>query len=136
VYRCPTYVHVLDEFRKKLNPKSKKCIFVGYGEIFGVNSHKYLIHLFIVCPLIKISYWMKIPFFSNFGAFFHQLKGNVENILFDNDIITIHEDKGFLPLIAITPSFPSLDPPFPIFPNNLIPLQMAPMTPLHYLHHL
>ncbi len=109
---------------------------MDYGEIFGVNSHKYLIDLFIVCPSIKISYWMKIQFFSNFGASFHQLKGNVENIHFDNGIIKIHEDKGFLPLIAITPSFPSLDPPFLIFPNNLIPLQMAPMTPLHYLNPL
>jgi hypothetical protein len=53
--------------------------------------------------------------FSNFGAYFHQLKGNVENTLFDNYIIKIHEDNGFRPLIAIILSFL-------IFPNNLVPL--------------
>jgi hypothetical protein len=30
VFSCITYVHVLDEKRSKLDPKVKKCIFIGY----------------------------------------------------------------------------------------------------------
>jgi len=31
VFRCIIYVHVLDEKRSKLDPKAKKCIFIGYS---------------------------------------------------------------------------------------------------------
>jgi hypothetical protein len=30
VFGCITYVHVYDEKRSKLDPKAKKCIFIGY----------------------------------------------------------------------------------------------------------
>ncbi len=30
VFGCITYVHVLDEKKSKLDPKAKKCIFIGY----------------------------------------------------------------------------------------------------------
>ena len=32
VFGCETYCHIPKEFRDKLAPKSKKCIFLGYGE--------------------------------------------------------------------------------------------------------
>ena len=31
VFGCIAYVHVPDEFRRKLEPKAEKCIFVGYS---------------------------------------------------------------------------------------------------------
>jgi len=31
VFGCIAYVHILDEKRSKLNPKAKKCIFIGYS---------------------------------------------------------------------------------------------------------
>ena len=31
VFGCIAYVHVPDELRTKLDPKAKKCIFVGYS---------------------------------------------------------------------------------------------------------
>ena len=31
VFKCIAYVHVLDELRTKLDPKAKKCIFIGYS---------------------------------------------------------------------------------------------------------
>ena len=32
VFGCEAYCHIPKEFRDKLAPKSKKCIFLGYGE--------------------------------------------------------------------------------------------------------
>ena len=33
VFGCKAYCHILKEFCDKLAPKSKKCIFLGYGEL-------------------------------------------------------------------------------------------------------
>jgi hypothetical protein len=35
-FGCSAYVHIFGEDRLKLDPKSKKCIFLG----FGIRSHK------------------------------------------------------------------------------------------------
>jgi hypothetical protein len=32
VFGCVSYVHVVDQKRQKLDPKSESCIFVGYSE--------------------------------------------------------------------------------------------------------
>jgi len=32
VFVCVAYAHVPDEFRRKLDNKEKKCIFVGYSD--------------------------------------------------------------------------------------------------------
>ncbi|MCO5602280.1 hypothetical protein L7F22_056409 [Adiantum nelumboides] len=32
IFGCEAYSHILKEFRNKLEPKSRKCIFLGYGE--------------------------------------------------------------------------------------------------------
>ena len=32
VFGCKAYCHIPKEFRDKLVPKSKKCIFLGYGD--------------------------------------------------------------------------------------------------------
>ncbi|MCO5573789.1 hypothetical protein L7F22_027563 [Adiantum nelumboides] len=32
IFGCAAYSHILKEFRNKLEPKSRKCIFPGYGE--------------------------------------------------------------------------------------------------------
>jgi len=32
VFGCVAYVHISDQRRNKLDPKSKKCTFIGYGE--------------------------------------------------------------------------------------------------------
>jgi len=31
VFSCIAYVHVPDELRTKLDPKAKKCVFIGYS---------------------------------------------------------------------------------------------------------
>ena len=31
VFGCIAYVHVPDELRTKLDPKAKKCVFIGYS---------------------------------------------------------------------------------------------------------
>ena len=38
VFRCPTYVHIPNEERSKLNAKSRLCIFLGYQK--GVKGFK------------------------------------------------------------------------------------------------
>jgi hypothetical protein len=38
IFRCPTYVHISGEDRSKLDPKSKKCIFLGFKK--GVKGYK------------------------------------------------------------------------------------------------
>ena len=37
VFGCRAYVHIPDEKRKKLEPKSMKCLFIGYAELEGVK---------------------------------------------------------------------------------------------------
>ena len=32
LWLCVAYFHIAKEFRDELAPKSKKCIFLGYGE--------------------------------------------------------------------------------------------------------
>jgi hypothetical protein len=38
IFGCPAYVHISSEDRSKLDPKSKKCIFLGYEK--GVKGYK------------------------------------------------------------------------------------------------
>ena len=38
IFGCPTYVHISSEDRSKLDPKSKKCIFLSYEK--GVKGYK------------------------------------------------------------------------------------------------
>ena len=38
VFGCVTYAHIPDNRRKKLDPKSRKTVFVGYPE--GVKGYK------------------------------------------------------------------------------------------------
>ena len=39
IFGCPTNVHISSDERSKLNPKSKKCIFIGY--VKGVKGYKF-----------------------------------------------------------------------------------------------
>jgi hypothetical protein len=39
IFECPTYVHISGEDRSKLDPKSKKCIFLGFKK--GVKGYKF-----------------------------------------------------------------------------------------------
>ena len=39
IFGCPAYVHVPSDERSKLDPKSKKCIFLGYTK--GVKGYKF-----------------------------------------------------------------------------------------------
>ena len=39
IFGCPAYVHVPGDERSKLDPKSKKCIFLGYKK--GVKGYKF-----------------------------------------------------------------------------------------------
>ncbi len=39
IFRVPTYEHLPKELQKKLDPKSNKCIFIGYGQIEGVKGY-------------------------------------------------------------------------------------------------
>ena len=39
IFGCPAYVHISSEDRLKLNPISKKCIFLGYEK--GVKGYKF-----------------------------------------------------------------------------------------------
>jgi len=49
VFGCLGYVHVPKEHRKKLDPKSEPCIFIGYYEIiksyrlYNLKTHKVVI---------------------------------------------------------------------------------------------
>jgi hypothetical protein len=38
IFECPAYVHISSEDRSKLDPKSKKCIFLGFKK--GVKGYK------------------------------------------------------------------------------------------------
>ena len=38
IFGCVSYVHIDAENRYKLDPKSKKCVFIGYG-INDSNNH-------------------------------------------------------------------------------------------------
>ena len=38
VFGCKAYAHVPKELRHKLDPKSHKCIFVGYGAGYGADG--------------------------------------------------------------------------------------------------
>jgi hypothetical protein len=38
IFGCPAYVHISGEDRSKLDPKSKKCIFLSYE---GVKGYKF-----------------------------------------------------------------------------------------------
>jgi hypothetical protein len=38
IFSCPTYIHISGEDRLKLDPKSKKCIFLGFKK--GVKGYK------------------------------------------------------------------------------------------------
>jgi hypothetical protein len=41
-FYCLAYVHIQDEQCTKLNMKTCKCVFVGYGDLQGVkNYHLY-----------------------------------------------------------------------------------------------
>ena len=47
VFGCEAYAHVPKELRQKLDPKSQKCIFIGYGtegemgyRLWNPESHK------------------------------------------------------------------------------------------------
>jgi hypothetical protein len=39
VFGCPAYMHIPSEERSKLDPKSRQCIFLGYGK--GVKDYKF-----------------------------------------------------------------------------------------------
>ena len=39
IFGCPTYVHISSNERSKLDPKSKKCIFLGY--VKGMKGYKF-----------------------------------------------------------------------------------------------
>jgi hypothetical protein len=38
VFGCPAYVHIPSKERSKLDPKSRQCVFLGYGK--GVKGYK------------------------------------------------------------------------------------------------
>jgi hypothetical protein len=70
VFEYPTYAHVPNDLRKKLNPKSKKCIFVGYGEFFGGKGYRIFDTSIHHVSIDKKSYLMKISFFQFWQVFF------------------------------------------------------------------
>ncbi len=39
VFKCPIYDHVLDEKQQKLDSKTQKCIFVDYGDQYGIKGY-------------------------------------------------------------------------------------------------
>ena len=39
IFGSPTYVHISSDERSKLDPKSKKCIFIGY--VKGVKGYNF-----------------------------------------------------------------------------------------------
>ena len=39
IFGCPAYVHISSDESSKLDPKSKKCIFIGYMK--GVKGYKF-----------------------------------------------------------------------------------------------
>jgi hypothetical protein len=39
IFGRPAYEHVLDDKWQKLDSKTHKCIFVGYGEQYGVKGY-------------------------------------------------------------------------------------------------
>ena len=53
-HKVLAYSHISPKLRKQLDPRSIKCIMVGYGESEGIKGYKYLTHkiinLYIVDP--------------------------------------------------------------------------------------
>ena len=45
VFGCMAYIHILKDERSKLDEKSKKCVFVGYG------LYEFGYQLFVVYPI-------------------------------------------------------------------------------------
>ena len=40
IFGCPAFAHISDTKRKKLDPKAKKAIFVGYGDAHGYKAYR------------------------------------------------------------------------------------------------
>ena len=43
IFGCEAYAHIPKELRSKLEPKSRKCIFIGYGQE-GEFGYRLMIH--------------------------------------------------------------------------------------------
>jgi len=63
VFRSIAYVHVLDEKRRKFDPKAKKCIFIGYAQdmkaykCYNPNTRQVLISRDVVFD--ELASWYK-----------------------------------------------------------------------------
>ena len=54
VFGCSIYVHLHDVNRSKLDPRSCKCVFLGYSTLQSFQKQKYFIpHM---CRFLKISF--------------------------------------------------------------------------------
>ncbi|MCO5585813.1 hypothetical protein L7F22_039746 [Adiantum nelumboides] len=69
VFGCIAYVHILDELHTKLDPKAKKCIFLGYS-----NEQKgYSCYNPTTCEL-RVS---KIVVFDEMAGWYTDVKDNI-----------------------------------------------------------
>ncbi|MCO5604506.1 hypothetical protein L7F22_058673 [Adiantum nelumboides] len=55
VFGCIAYVHVPDELRTKLDPKAKKCVFIGYSvEQKGYKCYNPIMVVLLIVNLLVV----------------------------------------------------------------------------------
>jgi hypothetical protein len=104
VFGCVVYVHVVDQKRQKLDPKSESCIFVGYSE----QSKAYKLYN----PLTNSIVVSRDMIFDEGGVYGHpKCHDDMSKSILDRDIIDdIDNEKTTnisVPSATNPPSIPS-----------------------------
>ena len=97
IFGCTCFVHIPNNFRSKLDPKSEKCIFLGYAS--NKKGYKYF------NPVTEKTYISMDVIFMEIIPFFHknQLQGE-----YGNGEDDFWQESEPLPKVVLTPSTPGV----------------------------